>query len=126
MDYTKILDPKATDSTVWVTAEFAHLHHWPEAPPTVDYLRHPHRHLFKVKLFVRVGHDNRDVEFLHLQGNLQQYIDDNLRHQRSTMSCEQMAEMVARAMMRRGYHVTACEVSEDGENGAIKFFFYEE
>jgi hypothetical protein len=50
---------------VWCTLQVEATHNWPGCPfEEVDYLRAPHRHLFGIKAYVAVNHDDRDVEFI--------------------------------------------------------------
>lgn len=110
------------ETSIYVTTDFEALHCWPNAPKEVEFLRHPHRHLFGVKLFVRVSHEDRDVEFFTLKKALEEII---LLLKESllttvTMSCEQMASFLLWECVKRGrYSVKSVEVNEDGENGAI-------
>ena len=43
------------------------LHRWDEAPDVCAYLRNTHRHTFKVKIGVRVKHEDRFVEIFELR-----------------------------------------------------------
>ena len=51
--------------SIWINTEFNATHCWPECPiDEVEYLRHEHRHTFKVKVQLEVIHNDRDVEFI--------------------------------------------------------------
>lgn len=99
---------------IWVTTSFVGFHRWKDAPSEVEFLRHFHRHVFHVKLFVPVSHDNRDVEFLQLKDRLDAYLVLTFGGEGFEHSCEQIASMILDVYP----HATRCEVSEDGENGA--------
>jgi len=116
-------DGDAAATAVWVTAQFDALHYWPEAPDNVAFLRCPHRHVFHVKVSVMVEHDNRDVEFFKLKGDLQAVLSQFVGTT-STLSCEQWCHVIrGQLCFTFGYsHVLEVEVSEDGENGAVVFF----
>lgn len=116
---------------IYVTADFDALHSWPKAPEEVSFLRSPHRHKFNVKLTVAVGHSDRQVEFFMLQRDLSQIIVDSYQEEDllhpthgvvidiGSRSCEMIAEEIIAQAIKLGYKVISCEVSEDGENGAI-------
>jgi hypothetical protein len=106
-----------TKTEVFVTSEFVALHRWPDAADPVEFLKHPHRHLFKVRLVVEVTHDNRDVEFLTLKDELINFTYPGRFPIEA--SCETMAKTILVVFTEHGYSVKSCEVSEDGENGAI-------
>lgn len=99
---------------VFATTRFEGFHHWPDAPDEVAFLRVLHRHVFHVRAEVPVRHDDRDVEFILLGRR----VSAEIEAVRSTQdvarwSCERWAmELVDRLGL------SACEVSEDGENGA--------
>jgi flagellar biosynthesis component FlhA len=102
---------------VWVTADFEGLHHWPTAPDPVKFLKEPHRHVFKVKMWVEVQGSDREVEFILLKRRLNDFLNDSyawphVAH--TTYSCEQMAEEIL-----KHFNATMVSVSEDGENGAL-------
>ena len=100
---------------IWVTAQFAAFHRWLDAPDDVSFLRQYHRHMFHVKVWVRVTHSDRDVEFFQFKRKLELVIDDKLRDREFDMSCEMIAETLLHSLPES----VAAEVSEDGENGAI-------
>lgn len=108
-------------SEVFCTLDVEGIHCWPDCPiPEVEYLQHPHRHVFKIKACVNVMHDDRFVEFIELKHRIVSYIENkywsayykccDFKH----MSCE----MIARELIHQ-FDLSSCEVSEDGENGSI-------
>lgn len=96
-------------------------HAWPEAPPTVSFLQEQHRHLFTYKLWFEVTHDDRDFEFFMLKASFQGWLDrkysgsSTLGYKFQARSCEHLAKEAA------AFHpnITAVEVWEDDENGAL-------
>jgi len=112
-----------TKAHVYVRTTFEGYHRWADAPEAVAFLRHWHRHLFHVQLDVHVEHNDRDVEFFILQRELNRFIDDTFQPQgpmRFEFSCEMIAEqIIAHFHEKLEYKVHSCEVSEDGENGAV-------
>lgn len=110
---------------VYCSLRIEGIHHWPKCPHReVEYLRDPHRHMFHIKAWVNVSHDDRDVEFIMLKHQIDEYLvgkyaKTDLPTSRwvcdfGAMSCE----MIARELLDR-FGLSRCEVSEDGENGAI-------
>ena len=118
---------------VYCTFEVEGIHNWPECPfDEVAYLRIPHRHMFKIKAWVPVTHSDRDVEFIMLKHRMESYLlteygkpikhatlgwdicDNKLVCQFGAMSCE----MIATELCDK-FELSRCEVSEDGENGAV-------
>lgn len=106
---------------VYCTLQLEGLHFWPSCDISeVDYLKSPHRHLFHFKAYKKVTHADRDVEFIVLKHKIQEYLTvtyyDVDRHilRFGTQSCE----MIAKELITK-FNLSRCEVSEDGENGAI-------
>lgn len=104
---------------VYVTAQFEGCHRWAHAPKEVEYLRNYHRHMFHVRLDVYVEHNNRAIEFITLKKLLERVLA-NYSAQPFELSCEQIAvEVINYFAEMMGMQVHSCEVSEDGENGAV-------
>lgn len=112
---------------VFCTLQFEGIHNWPDCPiEQVDFLRAPHRHIFHVKARKRVFHDDRDVEFIWLKRQIQDFINKSFPNAYSDLptsvhvanvganSCEMIANMLIDE-----FDLTSCEVNEDNENGAI-------
>jgi len=105
---------------VWITDKFTTLHCWRDAPNDVDFLRHPHRHVFHVKVWIRVAGEDREVEFFQAKRDLAHVLtrwDSPKLDRVVTKSCEMFASEILDEMRKLG--AVRCEVSEDGENGAI-------
>jgi hypothetical protein len=98
----------------------AGFHSWPDAPQRRAYLRLPHRHDFVIIGEKQVQHPDRATEFHDLCDQMESAIAFELYpdcrgsgRDFGTASCE----MIAAAMMRL-LGLDACEVLEDGINGA--------
>lgn len=108
------------ERSIWVTFQKEGIHHYPDAPPGVEFLKHPHRHIFHFHVEVEVFHDDRDIEFILFKRELERQFEGG---QMDYRSCEMLAENVINYVTLHypGRWVTAT-VSEDGENGAtVKF-----
>lgn len=105
---------------IYITTEFEGVHKYVDAPDEVSFLRHYHRHLFKVKLFISVNHNDRDLEFILVKREINTFIKETF-YENNNLSCESIAEQILRfAKYKYGAqrHIV-CEVNEDGENGAV-------
>ena len=108
-------------SEVYCTLQIDGTHCWPGCPfDEVAYLRSPHRHMFHIKAYMKVYHDDRDVEFIMLKHKILEYLRSSYysnelhTHSLGAKSCEMLAsELIER------FDLSRCEVNEDGENGAI-------
>jgi len=102
---------------IWVTFRKEGIHKYPDAPEGVEFLRHPHRHIFHFRVELEVMHDDRDVEFILFKRELESLYDGGTM-QLDYKSCEMMARELA-VYIRAKYprRTIAIEVSEDGENG---------
>lgn len=103
---------------------FESLHCYPNAPERVSYLKNIHRHKFFVCAKIQVFHDDRELEFIIVKEDLDQFIKDNLvfrdMKRLVSMSCEMMARSILEYLTNsygnnRSYFVS---VYEDDENGA--------
>lgn len=97
------------------------IHCWPGCDiPEVDFLKYPHRHVFHIEARKTVSHDDRDIEIIRLGHDIRRmlfdlYFDDRLQqHDFGSASCEEIARLILRS-----FELDSCEVTEDGENGAI-------
>jgi hypothetical protein len=112
---------KTFSTEVYCTLQVEATHNWPGCPfDEVDYLRVPHRHLFGIKAYVAVNHDDRDVEFIMLKHQIQAYFRE-MYYDGSKQLCvfgAKSCEMLGKELIEK-FNLTRCEVDEDGENGAI-------
>lgn len=104
--------------TVWARVDLPGYHHWPAAPPHRAYLAARHRHLFRVTARAAVTRDDRDTEFHDLDQAIRDWWGPSSRDW-GAASCETIARDLAGWLTTRGIPVTATEVSEDGQAGAV-------
>ena len=115
--------PKSVQITteVFCSLQVEGLHHWPDCLiPEVNYLAEVHRHVFHIKAFKKVTHANRAVEFIVLKHKINAYLTDKYLHSKFQLLHfgSQSCEMIAKELIGK-FNLSRCEVSEDGENGAI-------
>ena len=108
------------DKSIWVTFQKEGIHCYPDAPEGVEFLKHPHRHMFHFRVEVEVFHDDRDIEFILFKRELEQQFDGG---QMDHKSCEMLAVDVINYVNREyPYRWITATVSEDGENGGTVRF----
>lgn len=113
---------------VWVKFEKEGMHRYPAAADDpklatgdeydVSFLAHPHRHIFKFRVWIEVFHDDRDIEFIQFKRWMNNLYAGELNV--DFKSCEMISDDLYVTIQDRypGREVWI-EVSEDGENGAI-------
>lgn len=113
-------------SEVCATVRIPAFHSWPDAPDDVAYLRHQHRHLLTVRVWMPVSHGDRDIEFHQLQRAVRVLLLALLPHpaqpgelQLGNRSCEHVAQLLVSHCSELGGMPNRVEVWEDDENGAI-------
>lgn len=94
-------------------------HYWPDAPAKYAYLKNEHRHVFHIRCWFDVKHNDRDIEI----NDMQDIIKDSITQQFENlgamgvcfggMSCEDIATFCIDE-----FGCVACEVLEDGYGGA--------
>lgn len=104
-----------------VRFRFEGMHLWKDAIPEVEFLKHPHRHIFHVEARVEQRHYERDVEYVLLRKQLVSFVErQEWNSPENTRSCETMAHELRAYLIQlfpfRGIQVS---VFEDGENGAM-------
>lgn len=100
---------------IWVKCTFEGFHNYKKAPDEVAYLRHLHRHLFKLKVYIEVYGDDREIEF-HM---FKKFIIDCIKSENyNNKSCEMIANdlylIINKKYPNRDVKI---ELSEDGECG---------
>jgi len=103
-------------SFIWITTQFEGFHKYPDAPDEVKFLKLTHRHIFKLKVWIEVFHDDRDIEFFIFKKYVNTLISEsNLDY----MSCEMISDKL-QGIITKKYpdRKIKIEVSEDGENGS--------
>lgn len=105
---------------IYITTQFEGIHRYKDAPSQVSYLREFHRHLFKIRIQVEVEHNERDIEFIMFKHQIDNFIEVHYLDKEVDLSCESIAEeLIEYVILMLGDRKVICEVSEDGENGAI-------
>lgn len=110
--------------TIWVTFRREGIHKYPAALTDprlkdVDFLGHPHRHIFHFKVEAQVFHDDRDIEFILFKRELEALFDTKtllLDYKSCEMIADSLLDYLEDKYPDRWFSV---DVSEDGENGAI-------
>jgi len=85
----------------------------------VEFLAHPHRHIFHFYVTIEVNHNDRDIEFILFKRELEAIYDASIievDYKSCEMLAEELLEYVIHNYPRRDVSV---EVYEDNENGAI-------
>lgn len=95
---------------------FPATHHWPGVPSEledVQFLKHPHRHVFHVTVRFVITHLDRDIEFINKKNEINRFIQKKYYNQfLGAMSCEAIAFDILTEF--DAYFVA---VLEDNENG---------
>ena len=111
---------------IWVTWQREGIHKYPAAltdPALADvqFLGYPHRHIFHVRVWIDVFHNDRDLEFIQFKRWCESlYNSDNSVLSLDHKSCEMIADdLYIQIAQRYPGRVVHIEVSEDGENGAL-------
>lgn len=100
---------------VYIKTSFVGFHSWVNAPQEVWFLQNYHRHIFNVKVYFQVNHNDRDIEFFIAKNQIDKFIKENILTFSDVGSCEQIAEKILSSDSR----IIKVEVNEDNENGAI-------
>ena len=104
---------------VGVTFQVEGFHHYEGASKNhgsdVKFLEDSHRHMFGVDAKIEVAHSDRDIEFILLKRQMQNYIAKRWGSpaQFGGMSCEHIA-----TELFNKFKLIMCKVDEDGENYA--------
>ena len=105
---------------VFISLKVEGLHRWPDCNiQEVDYLANLHRHTFGITCWHEVNHDNRDIEFIQLKHQVEDWLRERcwkpVPHclYFGAMSCE----MIANELIKE-FGFNRVTVDEDGENGA--------
>jgi len=105
------------ENFIWVTAECEGFHSYEKAPSEVEFLKHRHRHIFKVKVWIEIFHDDRELEFIMFKRFVEQQIKAIFF--KFDGSCEQYSDVLYKEIedkySKRDIKIS---ISEDGENGS--------
>ena len=103
---------------IWVTTQFEGFHKYSDAPEEVSFLKNKHRHIFHVKVWIEVGHNDRDIEFFIFKKQVETLLQNsNLNNSSCEMIADYVHNKISLAYPNRKMKI---EVSEDGENGCEK------
>lgn len=110
-----------TISFLSVSIEVAGAHKYPES--TRIYLKHSHRHDFRVSVIIGVTDHNRQFEFYDVQDSLRKALDslfvkiDSSTYNFGTRSCEHIANELFPVLCKE-FPVESVSVFEDDYNGS--------
>lgn len=107
-------------SFIIVRGQFEFCHRYADAPEEVAYLRNLHRHMFNYEVEIEVYHDDRELEFIMVKHEIEDFLLNRDRIWPETTSCEQMAQSIGN-FLRTHYGFErdlTVSVFEDNENGA--------
>lgn len=106
--------------TITVQLKIEWLHCRPTCPiEEVSYLRDLHRHIFHIRCWKIVSHNDRDVEIIQFKHNIESFLTKLYRSEAhrccvfGSRSCEDIAEELI-----LNFWLMQCEVLEDWENWA--------
>ena len=104
-------------SFIWITHNFEGFHKYPDAPDEVVFLKNEHRHIFHLKIWIEVFHDDREIEFFMFKNFIKTLIKtDSFNH----MSCEMISDILYEKINKKyPKRDVKIEVSEDKENGSF-------
>lgn len=107
---------------VVVRLDVAGIHCWPECNVDgVEFLKHPHRHIFKIKCRKWVEHPDRAIEIIKLKAEIEKFLRAKYKPASNHIDMldfgRDSCETIAMSLME-AFQLTTCEVLEDGENGA--------
>lgn len=107
---------------IWITTQKELIHQYHDAPEDVEFLKHPHRHLFKFKIKIEVGGDDREIEFIMFKRYIEKLLSrfKNLENKSCEMLSNELHRLISKKYVWRDMEI---EVSEDGENGS--YIIYE-
>ena len=91
-------------------------HYYPNAPIKADFLRHRHRHLFIVVGEASVSHNEREIEIILAQREIEDSLYEKFGKpcEFRDMSCESIAEW----LLNKHSWLDNVKVLEDGYGGA--------
>lgn len=103
-----------------VRGQFEFCHRYATAPAEVSYLRALHRHVFNYEVELEVYHDDRELEFIMVKHDIEDYLAQRNENWDDRTSCEQMAQFIGGWLQaKHGFErELTVSVFEDNENGA--------
>jgi len=116
---TTLVQTQPELTTIWVTFRKEGIHCYPAAKDLkgVEFLQHPHRHMFHFEIELEVLHDDREVEFILFKRELENLYSAGIL-ELDHKSCEMLArDIVDYIKLEYPNRDIIVSVSEDGENG---------
>jgi len=106
---------------IYATTKFEAFHKYVDAPEQVNFLRTLHRHLFGVKVWIEVFHNDRDIEFLIFKQEINDLINDLVSEDKVVGSCEMVSDYLYHQIrIKYPNREIRIEVNEDDENGSYR------
>jgi len=103
---------------IWITTQFEGFHKYPNAPKEVSFLKNEHRHIFTLKIWIEIFHNDRDIEFILFKRFVNSLIKGNKFDYKSCeMISDDLQKLISNKYPNRKIKI---EVGEDGENGSFK------
>ena len=102
---------------IWITTQFEGFHKYPEAPEEVKFLRDLHRHIFHVKVWIEVFHNEREIEFISFKRHISNFADKISEDESCETMADNLADLLKAELPERKIKIS---ISEDGENGCEK------
>ena len=103
---------------IWITTQFEGFHKYPNAPEEVSFLREAHRHIFHVRVWIEVFHNDRDIEFILFKQFVNSIVkENNLDYKSCEMISDDLQFLISERYPERKIMI---EISEDLENGSYK------
>lgn len=111
--------------SIIVKTQLEALHHWPNIPSQhpSQFLKYPHRHIFHIELKFKVGHNDRDLEFIDVKYRVNLFLKEYFRRDAvsglvnmGATSCETLCEILLNGFEYLG--AFEATVLEDGEMGS--------
>lgn len=107
---------------VIIDFEIEAIHQWKDCNITeVEFLKHKHRHLFKIRGGFGVEKEDRELEIFYLQAQIQNFLENKFpKYNNSNIidlgnsSCETVAILILQNFAKANW----VEVLEDGKGGA--------
>lgn len=108
-----------------VTNSYEGIHRYKDAPDKVGFLRDYHRHIFNIRTQIEVFNDDRELEFILVKREIDNYFRDKKDNYGTYHMGDQSCEMIAINLIKHlkslygDNRKITVSVFEDNENGAI-------
>lgn len=104
--------------TIIINFDVVGFHFYEDAPSDVEFLKNKHRHIFNIKIGLKVSKTNREKEIFIVEKIFKDYICELYGEpaEFNGMSCEMIAEQILMKFKKDG--CVWVEVLEDSKSGA--------